>query len=301
MAPGERSFLEWLMRTQSPHAALEVPVGDDAAVWTLPSGERLVLAADALAEGTHFRKEDDPRLVGRKALAVNLSDLAAMGAEPLCALATCALPAGFPENLPRRLVDGMRSIGDEVGCPLIGGDTVSHAGGVVLSVTVLGRPHARGVVTRSGARKGDLIAVTGALGGSRAGRHLTFTPRLAEASLLLELGPPSAMIDVSDGVLLDLHSLADASQTGFRLDLNAIPLHPDANLTKGDPLRTALRDGEDFELLFTLDRAAMDRILASWSLDTPVSVVGEILPPGTRVLSARGHDEPAPRDGYEHA
>ena len=159
MSSGERGFLEWLQATERSHDALTVPIGDDAAVWRMPSGEELVLAADAIAEGTHFTRADDPELVGRKGLAVNLSDLAAMGARPVCALATCALPHGFDDELPRRIMGGLRALAARYACPVVGGDTISHEGGVVLSVSVIGVPLPGGPVTRAGARPGDRIGI----------------------------------------------------------------------------------------------------------------------------------------------
>ena len=300
MPPGERLFLDWLSRTAKPNEALDVPLGDDGAVWRLPSGEELVVAADAIAEGAHFESEDDPRLVGRKALAVNLSDLAAMGARPLFALATCALPRGFADSLPRQLTEGLREIGEECGCPLIGGDTISHDGGVVLSVTVIGVPLPGGPVTRGGGSVGDLIAVTGALGGSRDGRHLSFKPRLEEASSLLAAGPPTAMLDVSDGLLVDLHRLADASGVGFALRGDDVPVHPDAVSNRDDPLQSALSEGEDFELLFTAPGSVMANMLSQSDGRTPLMVIGELTQHGRRVLRVGEIETEAPRAGHEH-
>ncbi len=299
MPSGELAFLAWLRRTGGTAAGLEVPIGDDAAVWRLPSGEALVLAADAIAEGAHFRSGEDPRLVGRKALAVNLSDLAAMGAAPLCALATCALPRGFALPLAEALTEGLRGMGEEFGCPLVGGDTTTHDGGIVLSVSVVGTlPHGAAVL-RSGARPGDLVFVSGALGGSIHGPHLRFVPRLRESAALMELGPPTAMMDVSDGLLLDLHRLADASGVGFRIEAERVPVHADALRHERDPLRSALGGGEDFELLFTLPKERAEAVLARWNLATPITEIGEILPDG-RLLVQNGHSTVAAPLGFEH-
>lgn len=299
MERGEQAFLDWLRRSDRPPPEAEVPLGDDAAVWRLPSGDRVVLAADALAEGTHFDAGTAPELIGRKALAVNLSDLAAMGAAPLCAVATCALGHGFAVERAAAITAGLREAGRRWECPLVGGDTIAHSGGIVISVTVLGRLLADAPVRRSGARPGDLIAVTGALGGSILGRHLRFEPRLRESARLLELGPPSAMMDVSDGLLRDLFRLADMSGTGFRIEAGNVPVHDDARRAGGDAVLRALGDGEDFELLFTAPPAVMARIRGGWDLGTPVTVVGGIVRE-ERVVVRDGREEPARPLGYEH-
>ena len=297
---GEEGFLRWLAATSERVPELLVPPGDDAAVWSLGEDRSIVLAADAVAEGTHFRPGEDPLLIGRKALAVNLSDLAAMGAEPLCALATCSLPHGFDPALPRRLVEGIRELGSAHHCPLVGGDTIYADGPLSLSVTVIGSPLPGGPVLRSGGRAGDLLGLTGALGGSLRGRHLRFVPRLAEARRLLELGPPSAMMDVSDGLLLDLHRLADACGLGFRLRCDDLPVHPDAGWDGRDPLQAALSDGEDFELLVAAPKEVLARMRDEWNLETPLTIIGELIEGETRTMIRKGVERPAPRKGHVH-
>lgn len=301
---GEADFLAWLAERGPRDDALEVAIGDDAAVWRLPSGERLVVAADAVAEGTHFARGEQPELVGRKALACNLSDLAAMGARPLFALATATLPRGFPEELPRRLHRGMTELGAAWGCPLIGGDTLTHEAGVVLSVTVVGTPFEGGPVERRGARPGDRLVVTGALGGSSAGRHLRFDPRLREAEEVLRLGPPHAMMDLSDGLGLDLWRLADASGVDFEVDLRWLPIAPEARGLP-DPAaarQAALTDGEDFELLLSLDPGQWEMVRAAWPAElAPLTVVGTVLRRGAgRLYRDEAGTHAARPQGYEH-
>lgn len=298
MSGGEEGFIAWLRESAESAPSLVVPLGDDAAVWSRPEGA-IVLAADVIAEGTHFDAGTRPELIGRKALAVNLSDLAAMAARPLCALATCALPSPFAAELPRRVTAGMREVAHAFQCPLVGGDTVTHGGGIVLSVTVMGTPVPGGPVRRDGARPDDVLAVTGALGGSRTERHLTFTPRLAEATWLAENGPPTAMMDVSDGLLIDLHRLATASGCGFRLEADRVPVHADARRLPGDPRDHALGDGEDFELLLSAPPHVMERLQADWNLETPLTVIGEITD-HARTLVREGRETEAPVRGYEH-
>lgn len=291
---GELPFLKWLRDTDRPPGHVKVPVGDDGAVLEI-GGDRIVVVADAIAEGAHFEPGTAPELVGRKALAVNLSDLAAMGAEPVAAVATAALPRGFDLARVQAMTRGMRELGERFGCPLVGGDTVAHGGGVVLSVTALGSVGERGAVTRAGARVGDVVLVTGTLGGSIKGRHLTFEPRIAEARKLVALGPPTGMIDVSDGLFLDLARVCDASGgLGFRLDADRIPVSAEAA-----DLADACTGGEDFELLATADPAVAAGILAGWDLPTAITAIGEITAAGF-VMVRDGIEQEVEARGFSH-
>jgi thiamine-monophosphate kinase len=296
MKGGEQAFLDWLRRSVTSSRDLAVPIGDDAAVIRWGGAHDLVVTTDAIAEGTHFRKSDPPRLVGRKALAVCLSDIAAMGAEPTHAFVSAVLPRGFSPALPRDLTRGIAALAREHGVVLAGGDTASHRGGTVLAVTLLGRVRTGLAVTRSGARPGDVLAVTGALGGSFArGRHLRFEPRLAEARALVRLGPPTAMMDVSDGLLLDLWRLTRLSGVGARVFADRVPVHRDA----GRRRERALSEGEDFELLFTMGRERFDHVVRRWRLPTPVTAIGEIVRRGFTLVE-NGVSRRARPLGYEH-
>jgi thiamine-monophosphate kinase len=311
MPSGELEFLKWLEASAVRTSGIHRSIGDDAAI--LAGGpDDWVVATDTLAEGTHFQVGEDPERIGRKALAVNLSDLAAMGASPRAALLALTLPHGFSPELPRRIVQGIRALGAQFHCPLVGGDTTTHRGGIVATVTVLGCVEPGRGVLRSGARAGDCIFVTGALGGSLQGRHLDFVPRLAEAALISTWGP-SAMMDVSDGLLLDLARLAEASGVGFELDLERVPVHPDAAHSQTTaaglpempwhelplPRLAALRDGEDFELLFAMNREAATGLLRHWSLPTPLTGIGEFQTHGN-VVRWKGTRWPALPLGYVH-
>jgi thiamine-monophosphate kinase len=296
MKKGEQAFLDWLRKTVPGSPALAVPIGDDAAVIRTGGRNDLVVTTDAIAEGTHFLRSDPPRLVGRKALAVCLSDVAAMGAEPTFAFVSAVLPRNFAPELPRALTRGLAALAREHSVVLAGGDTSSHRGGIVLAVTLLGRVRAGRAVTRSGARAGDVIAVTGALGGSLArGRHLRFPPRLPEARALVALGPPSAMMDVSDGLMLDLWRLTRMSGVGARVFADRVPVHRDA----GRERDRAFREGEDFELLFTIGRRAFDRLAQRWRLRTPLTAIGEIVREGFTVVEDGVERKARPR-GFEH-
>jgi thiamine-monophosphate kinase len=296
----EQAFLDWVRKTAGRSTELRVPIGDDAAVIRWDGRWDLVVTTDAIAEGSHFLAGDPPGLVGRKALAVSLSDIAAMGAEPRFAFASAVLPRGFPTDLPRAITRGLRQLAAEHGVVLAGGDTNAHRGGIVISTTVLGRVPRGRAVTRSGARAGHVIGVTGALGGSFAkGRHLRFTPRVAEGLALARLGPPSAMMDVSDGLLLDLSRLTKMSRVGARIFADAVPVHPDAGRERSAALDRALSEGEDFELLFTMPRRKFEKVLAAWKLPTPITAVGEIVPKGYTIVRDGIERRARPR-GFEH-
>lgn len=311
--------------------AVEVGPGDDCAVIRpahapgTPSDGALLLKVDQVVGGRHVALPDtwSPDaacpgglardayldLIARKALARTLSDIAAMGGTPTCALVGACLPACFPADAARVLADAIHAWGRRWACPIVGGDVATGADErtLVLSVSVLGTPHAtRGPVLRRGAQPGDGVYVTGHLGGSLApdglGRHLTFEPRLAEARALADaLGPRlHAMMDISDGLGVDAARLAAASGVRIDLDGDAIPRTPGCDLAR------ALRDGEDYELLFAL---APDVALPT--LPCPVTRIGTCatgrgvtlrLPDGsTRDVSEEGWQHGGgPHGGREH-
>lgn len=229
--------------------------GDDCAVVRAHGGA-VLLTVDQLVEGRHFRAGTPLDLVARKAIARSVSDIAAMAGTPTAALATGAMRAGFPQAQADELCARLKHWSEHWGCPLVGGDIASSSGGsdpLVLTVTVMGEVHAtRGAVLRRTAMVGDGVYVTGTLGGSfdaatGLGRHLTFEPRVREAAALADvLGERlHAMMDVSDGLGRDAGRMARASGVCLSLDAGALPC------TAGADWRGALRDGEDYELLFT--------------------------------------------------
>ncbi|MFO0828411.1 MAG: thiamine-phosphate kinase [Phycisphaerales bacterium] len=235
-----------------------IPPGDDMALVRLAQPELLV-AADQVIEGRHVVRGEDPALIGRKAVARNVSDVAAMAGRPLATLATIALPRGYGDERARGLLEGLRGTAEVFGCPLVGGDVAfldDASPSVVCTVTILATPAWPGarVVTREGARAGDGVYVSGRLGGSvdadGGGRHLTFDPRVDEAIALLELlgDDLHSMIDISDGLGRDaahLVELGAASGLAIEIDAARVPA------TAGVPWRRAIGDGEDYELLFT--------------------------------------------------
>jgi thiamine-monophosphate kinase len=212
-------------------------IGDDCAV--LPGGA--LLTCDPVIEGIHFLPNTPPRQVGWKAMARNLSDIAAMGGEPRYAVVSLGLRPATPVRYVEELYRGLNAVARKFGCQIVGGDTAHVRHEQFIVVTLLG--HADRPVLRSGAKPGDVVFVTGKLGGSfRSGKHLRFTPRLAEARWLVKHCRPHAMIDVSDGLANDIQRLVEASRVGFDITSTKIP----------GKLPGALTDGEDFELLFTV-------------------------------------------------
>lgn len=302
MPGSEFQLIDWI-RAQVPRdPRVPVGIGDDAAVVSA-SGPGLV-AVDMLMEGVHFTIPPvSPRDVGRKALAVNLSDIAAMAGIPRWAVVAVALPRGRGFEFARELHAGALDLAREFDLSLAGGDTNSWDGPLVIAVTVFGEATARGAVLRSGAQPGDWILVTGALGGSLNCGHFSFIPRVREALALHEAADLHAMIDISDGLAADLYHILDESGVGARLRADAIPIAGEAHRAAGGrtPLDHALGDGEDFELLFTVSPDAGARLLARPPIEAPLAHIGEIVEgAGCELILPDGARQPLERSGWEH-
>ncbi len=267
---GEFGLIARLRERVAPSARVIEGIGDDAAVLEGPGPGRLLLfACDTIAEGVHFLAEDAPEQVGHKALACNLSDIAAMGGVPRAATLSLGCAAETPVEVIDGIWAGMRTLAEAFEVDLVGGDMHRSRQGLVLSVAIVGEVERELCVYRRGAQAGDFLVVTGALGGSRAGRHLTFTPRVRAGRWLAERRLVSAMIDLSDGLASDLRRLCEASGVGGELQAARVPISDAAKAragageTKRSALERALFDGEDFELLAAvppelLDEAATD-------------------------------------------
>lgn len=274
---GETALIEMFRRqTRVRDSSVILGIGDDTAVLRPPKQSELLFTTDMLIEGRHFRLKDaTPFEIGRKAMAVNLSDIAAMGGRPMHAVAAVGLPTKLKISFVKELYRGMEETARKFGASLVGGDT-NQSEILVLSVALLGETFASGkVVRRDGAKPGDVIFVTGLLGGSYASRkHLNFIPRLREAEFLVKKHRPTAMIDLSDGLSTDLARLIAASHVGAVLTEETLPVAVKKNGTKA-----ALSDGEDFELLFTLPPKEAARLTAEICPKglAPFSPIGRIV------------------------
>ncbi len=278
---GENALLSRLLRGLPSHEALLVGPGDDCAVTARDGEWDALLKTDVVVEGVHFTRETPAELVGRKALARVLSDVAAMGGLPEHALVTLLVHRSRPAELLEELYAGMGALAREYGVSIAGGETSSlPQDGLVVSVALAGRVERGRAVLRSGGRPGDVLAVSGRLGGSfPSGRHLRFEPRVALARALMDAGlPPAAMMDLSDGLACDLPRLAAASGCAFRLDEAALPLHDGCSPAQG------LSDGEDYELLMAFPPERWERV-RELSLPQPLTPVGRLLAEGERELS----------------
>ena len=301
---GERGFLSRLIPLLPGRPDVALGAGDDCALVAPPSpSEQLVLKADPIVEGRHFLSTDDPRRIGRKALARVLSDFASMGAEPRWALVDFAAPPSTPIAFADGVLEGLSALARRHGVAVVGGDT-SRGDAVSLHVFCAGAVPRGEAMRRDGVRRGDVLFATGSLGGSYAsGKHFDFEPRLAEGAWLRRRGVRAA-IDVSDGLSTELWHLARASGVRLALDAASVPLSPSARRAPA-PLAAALGDGEDFELLFAAPAsdASLLRDFAAAFPGTPLSAVGEALAPvpgGNVVLRGPGGETPLPETGYDH-
>ena len=272
-------------------------IGDDAATWPAAGNTVAVATTDMLVEGIHFRLDwTSAADLGWKALAVNLSDLAAMGARPGRALVSVAVDAAR-RALVVEVARGLQSLADRTGTQVVGGDTVRSPGPLVINVALVGEADQARLLRRDTARVGDLVAVTGTLGAASAGLALLTergphleaaldplvgalhrpVPRLAAGAILARLGVRCA-IDVSDGLASETHHLARASGVGIEIDVDRLPLAPAAVQALGSQraIAGALSGGEDYELLFTFDPGLLDELAAAIGIDGGMTVVGTV-------------------------
>jgi thiamine-monophosphate kinase len=264
-----------------------VGAGDDCAVLDLGVPENLILfKTDAVVEGIHFTRETPPEKIGRKALARCLSDIAAMAGTPTAALVTIALPDNFDAEFIAKIYDGLNALAEKSGVAIVGGETTTNPERILISIALLGTVPRGKQILRSGAKVGDAIFVTGELGGSLAGKHLDFEPRLEEARWLAENFLIHALMDLSDGLAGDLRHILNASKVGAEILKSAVPISRAAkwrakeNSAAKPPFIAALGDGEDFELLFTLTSKDAVKLLDGWKKKFPdlkLSCIGKIV------------------------
>jgi thiamine-monophosphate kinase len=315
---GERRVISRIRRAfGEPRTDILIGIGDDAAVVRAPRS--LLLTTDILVEDEDFRRSvHPPRLLGRKALNVNLSDIAAMGGRPLHALVGMAMPGDLEESWLRKFMAGFRSAAREARVALVGGD-LSQADRVMISVTVTGE--AKSPVTRNGARAGDWIFASGTLGDAAQGFRLLEegglqekgrgvrplirafldpVPRLDLGALLARRKLASAMIDISDGLSVDLAHICEESGVGAEVEASRIPISPALRRLSKDPLALALNGGEDFELLFTVrpaKLAAVERLPSKFRL----TQIGRVTA-GKKIFLVTPDQKKTPlrTEGFEH-
>jgi thiamine-monophosphate kinase len=302
---GELDYIAWLRQRTPTSSHVRVGPGDDCAVIEGPAAGGWLVTTDMLLEGSHFvLAKAGPRRVGRKAMAVNLSDIAAMGGLPIAAFVSVGLPRGNAATIAEEMYLGMRDIADSFETTIAGGDTNSWAGGLVVSVTLMGKPGPQGPILRRGARPGDWLLVTGPLGGSILGKHLDFVPRVREALLLQDHAMLHAMIDISDGLSADAFHLCEESGCGVVLFADRIPISDAArSITDGKPpLEHALIDGEDFELAFAVDPADGERLLRTQPIPgIELAHVGVFVPERDLFLEAGGMRRRIEPRGFVHS
>lgn len=305
---GEFAYIDWIRSQLASDPRVTIGSGDDMAEVLVPGDSggtaRVLVGTDTILDGVHFDlSRDSLRDVGWKSLAVNLSDAAAMAGLPIAAVGTVALPKTFSAQQAHRLFDGMRECAEAYHCAWVGGDITAWDQRLAITVTVLA--HAARPVRRSGAKPGQLVCVTGELGGSLLGRHLTFPPRVAEAQRLVGGVRLGAMIDLSDGLSSDVGHICQESGAGVVIEGDRVPISSAAReMAAGDgrsALEHALNDGEDFELLFTVEAADAEK-LRRLDLGVGLSVIGRMVEAsaGRTLVDATGNARPLVPGGYEH-
>jgi thiamine-monophosphate kinase len=284
---GEDAVVEEITRKLRFDKRVEIGPGDDCAVvrW----GDNLqLLKTDCVIEGIHFLPDTPARAVGWKALCRNISDIAAMGGDPLDAVVTVAVSPDRELAWLTDLYTGLNQAASKYGINLVGGETSRSPGPAFISVALTGKVEKKPLVTRSGGKIRDRLYVTGKLGGSLQGKHLSFEPRLAESRWLTQNFQVHAMIDLSDGLGSDLPRLATASGTGFQIDLSALPK------SEGCSQEQALTDGEDYELLFAVSNDIGPKLEPEWKEafpDLPLTCIGRLV---------EGRADGLIKPGYDH-
>ncbi len=319
---GEHALLEWLRRQlPGPGTGVIIGIGDDAAVLSPTRGAWLVQTTDALVEGVHFDlRWSTPDELGRRAVAVNLSDLAAMGARPAWLLLSLILPDTLPVAAFEALVTAVTAAARHAGATLVGGNITRTTGPLVVDVTATGHVRPRRVLRRDAARPGDELWLTGSIGAAAAGlamlreggpgdaaciaRYKVPAPRLRDAWAMAGDRAARAAVDLSDGLADAVHQLTSASGVGARLDAAALPIEPAARAwftARGDdPILAAIGASDDYEMLFAVSPRAKGRLRAARAASaTPFTCIGTLTKQAGCVLTRDGVDAPLPT-GFEH-
>ncbi|MCJ0927758.1 thiamine-phosphate kinase [Acinetobacter lwoffii] len=301
----EFSIIDTYFNRKNAHS-VDLGVGDDSALLTPPPQQQLVICADTLVAGRHFPIDTNPHAIGWKSVAVNLSDIAAMGATPHSILLALSLPQ-IDHDWLKAFSQGLYDCCDQFGVSLIGGDT-TQSPHLTLSVTALGWVDIGQAITRSGAKSGDLICVSGTVGdaafalqhlGHSLQKRLDYpTPRCQLGAALKGLA--HSMIDVSDGLAQDLGHILKASQVGAKLQLENLPISPALHaLNDAQKWQYALAGGDDYELCFTISPQNYQKLLQK-QLDVPISIIGKIQPQHGLTFEKNGVDHLLQFNGYQH-
>ncbi len=296
MKPAEDEITNWFA-SQSRLDARRFPIGigDDMAQvrW---KDDSVLITTDMLLDGVHFDlRTCSLEQAGYKAMAESLSDCAAMAVVPVAAVAAVAIPKNFGVAQLKKLHAGLLRAGDMFDCRLIGGDITSWQHPFAINVSMIARPGKCPPVLRNGAKAGDVICVTGTLGGSIKGKHLDFVPRVREALEITSLVKINSMIDISDGLSTDLNRICRQSRAGAIINADAVPV---SSCAKG--LESALNDGEDFELLFTISVRQYEKLIKLWKDELKITRIGEITGTNKMQILRNGILTDLPANGYDH-
>lgn len=296
---GEIGLIKRIAKRAKTDKSVVQGIGDDTAVMHWTKDRYLLFTCDMLVEDTHFmRKSATPFQIGWKAMCRNISDIAAMGGVPKYALVSASLDPELSVKFADEVYRGIEAAARRFGVSVVGGDT-SRSKKIVIDISLIGEVEKKNLLLRSGAKPGDVILVTGCIGGSIKGKHLDFIPRLDTARMLVKSFKISSMIDISDGLLLDLGRILAASKVGARINEGLIPVSD-----KAGSFEKAIRDGEDFELLFTMSVNEARRFFRTRMLrmKTAVSMIGEIVSrkSGYKLVKEDGREESVRAEGYLH-
>jgi thiamine-monophosphate kinase len=293
----ELEFIQYLARKFKAARPVIKGIGDDCAILEHTKTGYMLLTSDMIIEGTHFSGKAGPFGIGWKAMAVNISDIASMGGIPKYALVSAGVPPDKGTKFLKEITRGIEAISRKFNIRIIGGDT-NASKKTVLNVTLIGEVEKRFIARRDGAKAGDLIFVTGCLGEGKA-KHLKFLPRVKEARVLVKNFRINSMIDLSDGLAMDLNRLADASRVGACVYKSLIPLADGS-----EPGDSAISAGEDFELLFTASLRESKRIIKRMGEreGLPVTLIGEVVKKafGVQIVGEEGKLTPLKAEGFRH-